>query len=120
VSPSPLVLVVDDEADVRTLMRRLVARVRPDATILSAADGQAALALCQQKAPALIVSDVSMRVMSGIDLVTALRAAGVQIPIILVSADPGYEQDALSAGADAFIFKPELARKLPPLLRGLL
>jgi CheY-like chemotaxis protein len=102
------------------LMQRLVGRVRPDATIHTAADGQAALALWQQAAPALIVSDVSMPVMSGIDLVTALRAAGAQLPIILVSADPGHEQDALGAGADAFVFKPELVRQLPPLLRRLL
>lgn len=115
-----LILVVDDEADVRTLMQRLVRRVRLDLTIYTAANGQAALMLCQQHMPVLIVSDVSMPVMSGIELTRALRAMGVQIPIILASADPGHEAQALGVGADAFVFKPEIARQLPSLLQQLL
>jgi CheY-like chemotaxis protein len=120
VSPSPLVLVVDDEADVRMLIQRLLARARPDAIFQPAADGRTALTLGLQLAPALIISDVSMPIMSGIDLATALRAAGVQAPLILLSADPGHEQNALAAGADSFIFKPEIGRLLPPLLRRFL
>ncbi len=76
--------------------------------------------LCQQHMPVLIVSDVSMPVMSGIELTRALRAMGVQIPIILASADPGHEAQALGVGADAFVFKPEIARQLPSLLQQLL
>jgi CheY-like chemotaxis protein len=105
---------------VRTLIERLIARARPDATIHTAADGRTAFTLCLQLAPALLISDVGMPQMSGIDLAAALRGAGAQLPIIMISADPGHEQDALSAGADYFIFKPEIGRQLPALLRRLL
>lgn len=102
------------------LIQRLIARARPDAIVHTAANGRAALALCLQHAPALIISDVNMPLMNGIDLVMELRAGGVQAPVVLVSADPGHEQAGLNAGADSFIFKPQIGRLLPPLLRRLL
>lgn len=101
-------------------MQRLIGRARPDLMIQTAADGQQGLALCQQQLPGLVLSDVVMPVMSGIELVRALQAARLQIPVILLSADPGHEQAALSAGAATFIFKPEVVRLLPALLRSFL
>lgn len=117
---SSLVLVVDDEADVRALIQRIISRFRPDITVHTAPNGQVALFLCHQLLPALIISDVNMPTMDGIAFIMALRTAGMKTPVIIVSADPGYEQDALHAGADFFIYKPELFRALPPLLQQLL
>ncbi len=110
----PLVLVVDDNADLREYMRDLL---KPEYRVITADDGRAALDIVNARgAPDIILSDVMMPRMTGIQLVEALRAdpATARVPIILLSARAGEEStvQGLDAGSDDYLTKPFTAQEL--------
>ncbi|MGM1058496.1 SpoIIE family protein phosphatase [Saccharothrix sp. Mg75] len=107
------VLVADDNADMRDYLRRLLA---PGYRVTTAVDGRAALDAARASPPDLVVSDVMMPRLDGLELVAALRAdprtAGV--PVLLLSARAGQEAsiEGLDAGADDYLVKPFSAAEL--------
>jgi PAS domain S-box-containing protein len=109
----PRVLVVDDNNDMRSYVRRLLA---DDYDVLTAADGAQALDLIHDFGPALVLSDVMMPNLDGFGLLRAIRSdpALVAIPVILLSARAGEEAtlDGVRAGADDYLVKPFSAREL--------
>ncbi|WP_254601839.1 response regulator [Cupriavidus taiwanensis] len=109
-----LVLVVDDNDDLRDYMRRLLGAAGHRVAV--AADGEAALALARDHAPALVVSDVMMPRLDGFGLVRALRADAAlrDTPVLLLSARAGEEArvSGLDSGADDYLVKPFSAREL--------
>ncbi|GIF05459.1 response regulator [Actinoplanes siamensis] len=109
------VLVVDDEPDLRFLHRRVLSRAGHHVT--EAGDGAAALEAVRESPPDLVVTDLMMPVMDGIELIKRLRAdpATAAIPILVVSGD--WEQ---AAGADAVIAKPSRSRDLLAAAENLL
>ena len=80
----PLVLVVDDEPDVRTVLSHVLADEGYEVQV--AADGQEALEITARESPDVIVTDVRMPRVDGIELVRRLRAGGQNQPIVIVSA----------------------------------
>jgi signal transduction histidine kinase len=109
----PRVLVVDDNADMRAYMTRLLAE-RYD--VEAAGDGFEALAAVRTRRPDLILSDVMMSRLDGIGLVRALRAdeSTATLPVLLLSARAGEEAllEGLAVGADDYIAKPFSSREL--------
>ncbi|WP_432927481.1 SpoIIE family protein phosphatase [Microbispora sp. CA-135349] len=111
--PPPRVLIADDNADMRDYLARLL---RPAYEVTLVTDGQAALEAVRDDAPDLVVSDVMMPRLDGLQLVAALRAdprtAGV--PVLLLSARAGQEAsiEGLEAGADDYLVKPFSAADL--------
>ena len=97
------VLVVDDEADIRLLHRVLLESAGHEVT--EAIHGAEALEAAKASAPDLIVTDLMMPVMTGDQLITAVRAvpALADVPIVLVSASLG---KPAQAGADVVFRKP--------------
>jgi PAS domain S-box-containing protein len=108
-----LVLVADDNADIRQYLARLLAE---NYRVQTAPDGQEALAAARAQRPDLVLSDVMMPNLDGFGLVRELRsdAALKTIPIILLSARAGEESrvEGLQQGADDYIIKPFSAREL--------
>lgn len=108
------VLVVDDNADLREYMRRILGAVGHDVSV--AADGQEALDLARTRTPDLIVSDVMMPRLDGFGLVQAVRADAAlrYTPVLLLSARAGEEArvSGLATGADDYLTKPFSAREL--------
>jgi signal transduction histidine kinase len=101
------ILFADDNADMREHVRRILgAHWRVD----TAADGQEALRLALENPPDLILSDIMMPGVGGLELVQSLRreARTRSIPIVLISARAGVEASAegLTSGADDYIVKP--------------
>ena len=94
------ILVVDDEPDARYLLRYEFERAGFD--VREAANGAAALAAMAASAPDLVVTDVMMPVMNGVELIRCLRAdpRTADIPILCVSGD--YQH---AIGADAALDK---------------
>lgn len=92
---------VDDEPDQRFLLRRIFERAGHE--VSDAVDGATALAAVRESAPDLVVTDVMMPVMDGIELIRCLRAdpATDHIPIVAASGD-----SHLADGADAVVPKP--------------
>lgn len=95
------VLVVDDEPDLRFLLRRVFERSGRE--VDEARDGAAALRQVRQFAPDLLVTDMAMPVMNGAELIWRLRAdaATASMPILAVTGNP-----ELAVGADAVLAKP--------------
>jgi signal transduction histidine kinase/DNA-binding response OmpR family regulator/integral membrane sensor domain MASE1 len=109
----PRILVVDDNAEMRTYLARLLA---PDHTVRTVADSQLALNAIAADPPDLVIADVMLPGVSGIDLVRVIRGDPhtYAIPIVLLSARAGEEARVagLGAGADDYLGKPFAAREL--------
>ena len=112
-SPSPRVLLADDNADIREYTRRLLGRLYEVEVV---ADGLAALNVARERAPDLVLTDVMMPGLDGFGLLRELRADErlKTVPVILISARAGEESVAsgLEAGADDYLVKPFSAREL--------
>ncbi len=115
------VLVVDDDAAVRRSLER---GLRLNGFRVRTADGgRAALAAVEQSPPDVLVLDVSMPGLSGIEVCRTLREAGHDLPVLMLSAlDETADRIAgLQAGGDDYLVKPfaleELALRLHALLR---
>jgi two-component system, OmpR family, response regulator PrrA len=121
VKQEPLVLVVDDDEAIRTALERAL-RLEGFA-VQVAEDGLRALELVEESRPGVIVLDVVMPNLSGITVVSRLRARGNDVPICVLSArDEVQDRVAgLEAGADDYVIKPfdleELVARLRALLR---
>lgn len=103
----PLILIADDNHEIRNY---LVAIFKNEYKIVQAADGEQALNLAEQHFPDLIISDVMMPNMNGIDLCAKLKRGLTtsHIPIILLTARTSliYQANGLETGADDYITKP--------------
>src|SRR5437867_3205031 len=118
--PARHILIVDDHAEVRAVLVRLVRQLYPDATLAEAAHGAEALSAITQQRPALILTDYQMPLMSGLELVRTLRAQGMTLPILALSSDPSIAEAILAAGATAFLPKPSPIPAFRALLHTLL
>lgn len=102
----PSIYVVDDEPTVRDALRLLFRSIGMKVTEFE--DARAALAAADQLKDGCLITDLRMPLMSGIDLVKALRAHGCRLPIIVISGhgDVKLAVRALKAGANDFVEKP--------------
>jgi CheY-like chemotaxis protein len=110
---SLLILVVDDEPDVETLFRQQFRRdLRAGRfTMEFAQSAPAALQSIREAASAsliLILSDINMPGMSGLELLPQAKAARPDVPVIMITAygDAETKRKALERGADALLTKP--------------
>lgn len=123
-SPSiaPRILVVDDNADMRDYIGRLLQSAGYD--VDAVANGAAALRAVQTWIPDLVLGDVTMPGIDGLTLLRALRAAErtAPVPVIILSARAGAEAqlEGLGAGADDYLIKPFNARELLARIEGTL
>ena len=106
-SDRPTILVVDDNADLRSFIGTLL---EGEYRILSACDGREGLEKATRELPDLVVSDVMMPVMDGLEFCQTLKGqpATSHIPVILLTAKSLEDQRAegYDSGADAYISKP--------------
>ncbi|MGW4562763.1 response regulator transcription factor [Streptomyces sp. NPDC004561] len=114
------VLVVDDDAAIRRSLERGL-RLSGFA-VRTAGDGPAALAAIEDAPPDVVVLDVSMPGMSGIEVCARLRRAGRDLPVLMLSAlDETADRIAgLQAGGDDYLVKPFALQELVLRLRALL
>jgi CheY-like chemotaxis protein len=101
------VLVVDDAAHVRELFGRVLQNEGMDVAL--AADGARGLALARARIPDLVVADLKMPHLDGVQLCRALRSdpATEHVPIVIVTGQGGAQaRAAIEAGCDAVLEKP--------------
>ncbi|SDC36583.1 two-component system, OmpR family, response regulator MprA [Nocardioides lianchengensis] len=118
--PLPRVLVVDDDKAVRESLRRSLEFNGYDVHLAS--DGAEALASIGRVAPDVVVMDVMMPRLDGIETTRALRTAGHDVPILVLTARDavGDRVEGLDAGADDYLTKPFALAELLARLRALL
>ncbi|MCB9496628.1 MAG: chemotaxis-specific protein-glutamate methyltransferase CheB [Fibrobacteria bacterium] len=105
------ILVVDDSATYRMILSRAL-KSWPQAVVVgTAADGAAALKAIEEKGPDLVLLDVSMPVLDGIETLKRLKAGGSQVDVVMCSgldgSQTGLTMQALGLGALDFVPKPQ-------------
>jgi DNA-binding response OmpR family regulator len=117
----PLVLLVDDDAAIR---RAVGAGLELEGfRVVRASGGRAALAAAESVSPAVILLDLAMPDLDGLEVLKALRAAGDDVPVCILSARDEVDDRVrgLQAGADDYVVKPfaleEVTARLQALLR---
>jgi DNA-binding response OmpR family regulator len=114
------VLVVEDDP---AILRGLADNLRFEGyTVLTAADGESGYQLQQRENPDLIVLDLMLPRISGLDLCRRLRADGIQVPILMLTAR-SEEADRIigfDTGADDYVTKPFSLGELMARIRAIL
>ena len=110
---SVLVLVVDDEPDVEALFRQQFRRdLRAQRFVMdfamSAADALALIAGTIEQSLILILSDINMPGMTGLEMLPRIKAMRPDVPVIMITAygDPETRRKALESGATGLLTKP--------------
>jgi pilus assembly protein CpaE len=108
------VLIVDDIAETRETVRRLLQFDTTIEVLGGAQSGMEAIAQCEQLKPDVVLMDINMPDMNGIEATEAIRKKTPysQIIILSVQDDPGYYRKAMLAGARDFISKPPMIDEL--------
>jgi len=121
VSQKHRILVVDDEPNIREVVELYLRREGYEVEVT--ADGAMALAAIEQRTPDLIVLDLMLPVLGGMQLTRALRQGEYDIPIIMLTAKVSEEDKiaGLEVGADDYLTKPfspkELVARVKAVLR---
>ncbi len=119
----PTILIVDDEEDIRDLISMNLLREK-DYTVIEAADGLEALASARAQSPDLIVLDLMLPGMDGLNVCKNLKesAQTKSIPVIMLTAKGRLEEriGGLELGADDYLSKPFSPKELMLRIRNLL
>jgi len=119
----PLTIVVaDDDPQYREIVRYLLAAAADTVTIVGeAGDGEAAIALVRRERPDIVITDLMMPLLNGIDLTRRIRQ---ELPLTKVILMSSYTEDAYrlmvsDSGADVFVSKQVIMTSLLPAIRDL-
>jgi two-component system response regulator DesR len=114
------ILIAEDQALVRGALGALLG-LEPDFEVVGlAADGKQALALCEQLAPDIVLTDIEMPQMTGLELAVALaeRGAPGRVVIVTTFGRSGYLRRALAAGVRGYLLKDAPADTLASAIRS--
>lgn len=105
-APAATILVVDDEPPIRRLLRASLSS--QGFGVVEAADGREAAEQIRRSSPDLVILDLGLPDMSGLDLIRTVRAGGSSLPILVLSSrsDERGKVEALDLGADDYVTKP--------------
>ncbi len=121
------VLIVDDSSVMRKIVGRSLRQAGLDVLqVLEASNGSEALSLARENPLDLILSDINMPLMDGLEFVKQLRAieSTQRTPVVMITTEAGeaHVVQALSLGASGYIRKPftpeQIKERVIPLLRG--
>jgi DNA-binding NarL/FixJ family response regulator len=116
------ILIVEDHEIVRRVLRNLLEVKFSEYPVIEAASGEEVIALALTEPPRLVIMDISLPGMSGIEATRKLCASFPSTPILIftVHEDSIYRQEAKAAGACAYVPKRALQNDLMPQLTALL
>jgi len=119
------VLVVDDSAAIRKILQRVLRQTgMAIRTIHEAGDGQEALAVLRTHKPSLVLTDINMPKMDGLQLLAAIKASPEwrDLPVVMITTEGGESKvgEAVRLGAAGYVRKPFTADQIKEKLAGIL
>jgi len=119
------VMIVDDSAAIRKILHRVLLQADvPLGKVHEASDGREALEMLKTETVGLILSDINMPNMDGIELLSKLKAdeAFASVPIVMVTTEGSQARvmQALQLGAAGYVRKPFTAEQIKEKLTGLI
>ena len=119
------VLIVDDSAAIRKILQRVLAQANLGVgKVIEAADGREALDAVRQQPVGLILSDINMPNMDGLQFLGELRSHSEwkQVPVLMISTEGSQTKvmEAVQLGAQGFVRKPFTADQIKEKLAGIL
>jgi len=117
--PRPLLLLADDDSQIRQLLSEVGAREKFE--VLEAADGATAIEMLQRRHIDLVLLDLHMPRLNGLDVLRAVRASGTSSQIALMSGDASVEDavEAVKLGATEYFAKPLDLPRVRALMRSM-
>ena len=114
-------IIVDDQQHIRQSLKALLASEHELklTVIAEAANGQDLSKIVQMERPDLILMDVRMPIVDGIEAARSIKSQFQSIKIILLSVSPSYKRAAMAAGADLFLAKGTSPEHLLAAIREL-
>ena len=116
------ILIVEDHESVRRGLHDWLSIGFPNCRILGAESGEEAVALVHAHSPDIVLMDIGLPQMNGIEATRRIKAAVPKVKVVMVSMHdtPTYRADAGAAGANGYVPKGEMASKLVPRVAKLL
>ncbi len=116
------ILIVEDHDTVRKALRDWLEVEFPQCRVFEAANGEEAIALTRIESPYLIVMDIRLPGMNGIEAARRIKATlpSAQIVMLTIHTSDTYRADATAAGASAYVTKQAMHVELVPTLAALL
>lgn len=119
---SQTLLIVDDHDNVRSALRDWLVEVYPQFRVIEAGCVEEAIPLIQADPPLLVVMDITLPGMTGIEGTRQIKAVwpSTQIVMLTIHDDAIYRDDAMSAGANAYVSKQKAQTELIPTINRVL
>jgi len=119
------VLIVDDSAAIRKILQRVLRQADvPMGTVYEAGDGLEALEALKKQSIGLVLSDINMPNMDGLEFLTKVRAEAAwrDLPVLMISTEGSQAKvlEAVERGASGYVRKPFTAEQIKDKLAGLL
>ncbi|HNS52130.1 MAG TPA: response regulator transcription factor [Anaerolineae bacterium] len=114
------ILIVDDQPRARQSARALLSTWQRVGTIHEAGNGREAMRLVEEFRPHLVLMDVRMPEMDGLEATRQIRARWPEVKVVVLSVYVENQGEALAAGADAFVSKGEASDALLGVLAAIL
>lgn len=106
------ILIVDDQPRARDSMKALLSTCAWIGEIREARNGREAVELCGKSQPDVVLIDVRMPEITGPKAILLMKALWPQVRVVALSMYPEHCQEALAAGADAFVAKADASEEL--------
>jgi DNA-binding NarL/FixJ family response regulator len=115
------VLIADDNPRLRALIRRILAQEPNIRVVGEAGDGMQAIQFSHERRPDIVLLDLVMPQVSGLEATQQIKAdrSETKIIIMTVHTEAAYRQAAEASGADAFLLKKTLMTALLPTIQGI-
>lgn len=118
VFPSKIrVVIAEDQEMVLGALASLLDMENDIAVVAQARDGRQALEAVRAHKPDVLITDIEMPVMTGLDAASALKGSSTRVIIVTTFARPGYLRRAMEAGAHGYLLKARPARDLADAVR---
>ena len=119
------ILIVDDSAAIRKILQRVLGQAEiPVGTVFEAGDGAAALEILKKQRVGLVLSDINMPNMDGLELLRHIKANEEwrKLPVIMITTEGAAAKvkEAVELGATGYVRKPFTAEQIKEKLAGLL